>query len=519
MKIRFLLVMLALAFQAAAFGSTEVANRDQLRQEYGLTAYAVEDGALSSLKIAVLDNGFQGFVPGKGLLPETAELVEGAHDAQAPTPHGLGMAEIVWAMTGQSAAGPKFYLVNSNGYSNLKDAVAFVIKQKVDIVLYAQVWPFGDNFDGQGFINKVVDQATSAGILWINAAGNFGSKIYNGSVQSQTAPDGWLRFNGKDSLQFVNQLDANPVNVILSWTDWSDSESYNAVKDLDLYVYNSSGNLVGSSELIQSGHAPPGDGTSSQLSSYSREEITLPSLDRGTYQIKVRRRSDNFTASDRFRVALDVDNPTSIVFTDHTSGDEVMVPADNPSVFTVGENTATSSVGPTADGRAEPLATAADATVSFTDGTQTRGSSNAAAILAGAAVLMRANCSTWGFTRLSTYASEIRAQGDTSDLRPISPAQVSPVVQAMVPSGGTVMIHANGHLVVLTPVDPIDLPIFKAYGAYRLHPDDVMVISPLEHRWYGFPKALESTIQTPLIEFRQIQNGLWVTPAPAHLGC
>ena len=35
---------------------------------------------------------------------------------------------------------------------------------QVDIILYAQNWQYGGNFDGGGFINSVVEEALSAGI-------------------------------------------------------------------------------------------------------------------------------------------------------------------------------------------------------------------------------------------------------------------------------------------------------------------------------------------------------------------
>src|ERR1700722_2803571 len=114
MKIHFVLaVAITLGSSSLSFAANEVANRDQLRQKFGLTAYN-PGAALDTLKIAILDNGFQGYVPGTGLLPASTELIEGTVDPEAPTPHGLGMAQIVWAMTGQSATGPKFYLVNTN---------------------------------------------------------------------------------------------------------------------------------------------------------------------------------------------------------------------------------------------------------------------------------------------------------------------------------------------------------------------------------------------------------------------
>jgi len=140
------ILLLSLFTLASAHATNEVSNREALRKQLGLTSYSVGSG-LKDVKIAVLDNGFAGFAPGKGLLPDTAEFIDGPKNPPAPTPHGLAMAQIAWAVTGQAAAGPKFYLINANGFSNFKAAIDFVIANQVQIVIYSQIWAFGSNFD------------------------------------------------------------------------------------------------------------------------------------------------------------------------------------------------------------------------------------------------------------------------------------------------------------------------------------------------------------------------------------
>lgn len=517
MKIMKYLSLVFLFTLSAAHAATEVSNSDQLRQKFGLTPYTASP---TSLKIAILDNGFLGYAPNQGLLPASTQLIEGPVDPEAQTSHGLGMAQIVWAMTGQNPAGPLFYLVNTNGFSNFKAAVDYVIAQKVDIVLYSQVWPFGGNFDGQGFINAQVDRATSAGILWINATGNFGSMVYNGAIQE--SPVGhFLNFtNGLNYLRFQNNLDSNPVTITLTWNDFQNTENYNSNKDLDLFVYDDTGKQVGASQLVQSGVAPPTDGTPSHLSSYARETVTLPNLDRGNYQIKVLDKSQNFVSTDAFRVLISVDNPDSLTFTDHTTGYEIMPPADNPNVFTVGENTSASSVGPTADGRVKPDATIDDATISFTNGDTTRGSSNAAAIMAGIVAEMKASNPALNFQTLSNYATGVRSNTGTnmSDLAPINTATINPGILALVPADGSIMIETNGHLVILCPEDPLTLPVFQNYGAYRFNADDILTINVLANAWHVSPSSAESQIVAPWVEFRQMKTGgTWVTPGPDSL--
>jgi hypothetical protein len=509
---------------SSAFAANELVNTDALRQKLGLMQYAPSASALSGLKIAVLDNGFAGFAAGSGQLPASAELIAGPQNAAAPSPHGLGMAEIIWAMTGKRAEGPKFYLVNTNGFTNFKAAVDFVVREQVDIVLYSQVWPFGSNFDGGGFINAEVNRATSSGILWVNAAGNFGKMVYNGSVKKQlNSVTQKLSFgDGRDSLRFKNLVDENELTVTLSWSDFADSENYNTSKDLDLFVYNSAGKLVGSSELIQRGEAPPATGDS-RLSSHARESITFRSLDRDSYTIRVQARSGNFEEKDRFRVLLQNEKPGSIEFTDHTEGGEIFAPADNRSAITVGEAFEASAQGPTADGRTKPDVLIGDAIVTFSNGSTVRGSSSAAALFTSAVALMKTSHPDLSFANLMTTIHRQQAiTGSRDGLRPASANAWPPIaseVSGVVPAGGQLMIHPNGHFVVMSPVDPLELPQFKAGHAYRVHPDDVMALDPASQHWYAIPVAQATQIQAPLIEFRRLSAGagLWRTPGPGEI--
>ena len=57
-----------------------------------------------------------------------------------------------------------------------------MVRERVDVVLYSQVWTFGSDFDGTGFINAQVSRALASGAIWINAAGNFGGAVYQGAV-------------------------------------------------------------------------------------------------------------------------------------------------------------------------------------------------------------------------------------------------------------------------------------------------------------------------------------------------
>jgi hypothetical protein len=501
-----LVCITALLLAAPSHAANEITNQNDLRVKFGMEAYP-SGQSIADLKVAVLDNGFAGYEPGKQMLPDSAQFVAGPLDPPEPTSHGLGMAQILWSMLGRPVLGPKFYLINTNGYTNLTSAVQFVIDNHVDVVLYSQVWSFGDNFDGKGFINALVTRATQAGVLWINASGNYGGMAFNSPVLG----------GSYDHLHFSNALDQNSVTVTLSWTDFTDSERYNAVKDLDLFVYDSDGKLVSSSTLVQHGEAPPASGDSN-LSSFAREVVTLPSLDRGDYTIQVVQKSSNFTASDQLRVVIDSQKPGAVIFTDHTEGGEILPPADNPNVLTVGERTPLSSVGPFVASHAKPDVYVDDATVDFSSGDATDGSSNAAAMVAGAVVAMKNLRPAFDFAHLERYVQTLAASSN-ADLLPVSPQVAGPWIYSVVPAGSQVMMARNGHLVVLSPVATTEIPLLKNLGASLARPDDVIVLNP-PSRWVSLPRAQAATVTAPLIEFRDLTApgaGNWVTPAPAAL--
>lgn len=521
-----ILIFCFLSFPQKLWAVNEVENLESLRKQFGLQAFSPSKNSIRDLKIAILDNGFVGFQPGNGMLPESAELKNLTAIGAAPTHHGLGMAQIVWAMTGKSPEGPKFFLVNTNGFSNLKAAIQFVIDEKVDLVLYSQVWPFGSNFDGTGFINEQVTRAVQSGVIWVNAAGNHGGMVYNGFVEKQrgVGDNQFLTFNSKDFLRFENKLDENQVALTLSWSDFKESDTYNTHKDLDLFVYDSAGKLVDSSELIQRGEAPPETG-GSKLSSHAREVVTLKNLDRGQYQIKIKVNSNHFDANDRFRVLIKAEKESALVFTDRTLGSEIQPPADHPGVITVGEKKASSAAGPTADGRVKPEILIDDARVSFTNGTQVEGTSVAAALFAGIASVLKAQESLLSFEKLKKLVERLGPPVSSPDLIEIEPIQADFSVTRFIPPGGKIMKHRlERRYVILSPGDPYDLPEPKALRLRRVRAEDVLVVSPHDGRWMSIPGSLRARVKYPWVEFRSLASGaqmptqsvIWRTPTPAE---
>jgi len=402
-----------------------LADPQGVRTRLGLEPEYRNVPGLASLKVAVLDYGFEGMEQGRPYLPKNTVVVEHYEPefvqryAELGDPayrkgfepfnrHGRIMAQIVWAVTGLHPEGPRFYLLNANGPTMLRRAVRYAIEQKVDVILFSGAFEGGGNGDGRGPINRIVSDALDAGILWINASGNYGRSVYNGPVK--VLKDGYLRLrNGSDvaALRFRNRLDENSVTITLTWNDYREEEDAGTDKDLDLYVEDWAGHRIGAGEKKQvSGTHPTGPDESRN----PRERVVLtdlaaspdvPSDPDYTYRIRVKSRRGQFTAKDRIRILLtashDIYVPPkgnapepAVEFLDATNEEEIYPPADHPLVLTVGDSSPGSSIGPTADRRLKPDVILEDSHAFFTDGQISGGSSDAAAYIAGVVTVLKA---------------------------------------------------------------------------------------------------------------------------------
>jgi hypothetical protein len=451
-----------------------LANAAEVRKRLGLVPEYENVRGVESVKIAVLDYGFAGLDAGRRYLPEGTVLVEhyepdfvrrfklGDPDYRKPldpaNAHGRLMAQIAWAVTGSSPKGPQFYLLNANGPTMLRRAVRYAIEQKVDLILFSSVFEGGGNGDGRGAINRIVADALAHDIIWINAAGNYGHRVYNGPVQLDR--DGYLRFrDGFDgtSLRFRNRLDENTVTVTLTWNDYRQEEDAGTSKDLDLYVEGPDGKRLGASEKTQiTGNRAAGPDESRN----PRERVVLNDLPANldlNYRIRVRAKTNNFGSDDQVRVLVTSSRETyvnpltgemddAVKFFDATGKGELYPPADNPLVLTVGDSSPASAVGPTADHRVKPDLLIADSRAFFTDGEVTVGSSNAAAYFTGVVAVLKAaepDLRTRHLLRL--------ARGETPALRTVTSRAPSP------------SLEPNGLLV--RPQAPPAWPLISPYGA------------------------------------------------------
>jgi hypothetical protein len=434
---------------------SHLADAKGIRERLGLTPTYENVSGVESIKVAVLDYGFDGLGAGKGYLPESAEIVEhydadfvkkfNLGDPEFKKPfepqnrHGREMAQIIWSVAGAKPGGPKFYLLNANGPTMLRRAVRYAIEKNVDIILFSGAFEGGGSGDGKGPIDRIVEDATVRGIIWVNASGNYGGRVYNGPVK--VLSDGYLKLrNVPDiaALRFRNRADENTLTITLTWNDYKDEEDAGTSKDLDLFVEDWTGRTIASSQKIQvSGEVT----ANADQSRNPRERVVLTNLAANPhvptdpdicYRIRVKSRTGKFTAGDNIRILLTATKDSyipaggtgledAVTFVDASYQGELYPPADQKGVLTVGEGGPSSSVGPTLDGRAKPDVIVEDSRAYFSDGQMTYGSSNAAAFLAGTAVVLKAAEPGLYGNHLLELARECPAQKQDANARPTVP--------------------------------------------------------------------------------------------------
>ena len=375
-------------------------NNDYLISSVNLRPWLQSGRHGSRIKIAILDNGFGGLENSLGKhLPPDLQVFQGPISNQSPTPHGTKLAEVIFAMTSGSAdwtsnsQHPTLKLYNANGFSNFSAAVDQAIRDRVDMIVYSQVWEFGGNFDGRGFINAVVNKAVSAGILWINAAGNYATSSWQGGLIPNADKTAKLPYSGRYVRLAVNDP-STPVKISLSWNDFADSKDWRTSRDLDLVLLDGrTQRELTASRKIQDGrdhsqNHSQNNNRDGNYSAHAREaiETTLPP---GEYLLRVDIKSLNFDSNSRIRLSA---NGQNISFIDQSPDASVMIPADNPNVLTVGASDDVASSAGVTNGGIQKPEVVAPSMIQFESGITFQGSSSAAAVAAATLAVYQDVC-------------------------------------------------------------------------------------------------------------------------------
>lgn len=388
MRLLNLIMGLFLAVPVFSLEKSPFLNINDIIEQLGFDSfYSVPPNR--QISVAVLDQGFYGYEKEIG---RTLPVGTQYHKGLIPSPpdskneHGKVMAQILTALMSNNGAYdkllPELHLYNVYGYTNFKNAISDIIEKKIDIVLYSEVWEYGSNWDGNGFFNEEVSRATNEGIIWINAAGNFGNRTYNSPIESDE--ESWVRLPDENkSLAIKCNIKAKDgkcsLRIALSWSDFSDDVNTGTEKDLDLVLTDDLLNIVQTAGLKQS-KEPLEDRPG--YSKYPREILTAE-VKQGRYYIRVKDRSHNFKKSDRLRITVDGDQ---VSVNSHSVEETILNPADNSSVITVG---ASDSDRSSSSVRLKKPEIIAPSSIRISSSEEFRGSSNAAAVVAAGVSILK----------------------------------------------------------------------------------------------------------------------------------
>jgi subtilisin family serine protease len=346
----------------------------------------------SGVKVAVIDGGFGGLGKrqAEGDLPRSAKRVDfcspGGFDGPIAVEHGTAVAEIVHEM----APGAELHLICADTLVGLARAAAYARAQGIAIVNHSVSWfntSRGDGTGGPATPDAIVAEASAAGILWVNSAGNRGQQHWGGPF-TDVDGDGWHEFAPGDEGNTVSFGKYDGGCIRLKWDDWptSDQDYDLHLVRLDTNTLEGRGAIVASSRNAQTGSQPPTE----QLC-FSNPGAKYP------YAIEIVRVSG--TGSPR----LDLFISPGPDFEHQVADGSITEPASSPAALAVGAVCwlgdtfeAYSSRGPTIDGRSKPDLVAPANVSSATYGGFTAcagsgfaGTSAAAPHVAGAAALVK----------------------------------------------------------------------------------------------------------------------------------
>jgi hypothetical protein len=494
MRYALLALVLALSFlpvtSRAAERGARFQNLDQMIEALNLRRYFNQtQRPTRPVRVAIFDNGFKDAEKEIGRsLPRNTVIVPGPVALQGEEEvHGFYMARILWSLlsldgTDERYRPAEFRLYRTFGYSNFKAAIDDAIARKIDVILYSQTWDYGGNFDGRGFINQLVDKALDAGILWINSSGNTGTTTYNGAIED--GRDGWLKLPGRnDSVEIrcpKTPLGKCPLRAVLSWNDFKDDIALGSDKDLDFVLTDDALNIVQASSLRQVKTAE--EANAPGTSQYPREIITAE-LKPGVYFLRVKKKSENFTARDALRISVQGD---SLQMRNADRSETVLPPADNPRVIAVG---ASDTERASMSRRLRKPELKADSLVILSKQEQFKGTSNTAAMVAaGAAILKSIRPSLTREDFLAAVGQGANAGATVGRGLPLEVLGFAPtgrgcfkplredgapdhVLYAL--SLGGRLVDTNAGAKVFYPFDPVSV----VANVYRRQPNDLIVMT------------------------------------------
>jgi hypothetical protein len=160
--------------------------------------------------------------------------------------HGYACAEIVREVAPEA----EIFLVRVNGLTTFENAVQWAIRNDIDLISMSMSFFNSSFYDGTGSFMPPMDELAAAGVLLVTSAGNYAREHWSGPWRDVDG-DGQMDFEGANHLE-IDMTAGSRRTVYVNW----DEHRRCGDSDLDAFIYDDAGNLVGASEEAQDRRDP-----------------------------------------------------------------------------------------------------------------------------------------------------------------------------------------------------------------------------------------------------------------------
>ena len=385
----------------------------------------------NSVRVGIIDSGFQGFSPLQGTeLPSNVTARCYFVEPRAPSSrlqhcevdsdHGTAVAETLLDV----APATDLYIANPYTPGDLRDAVDWMAAQGVRVINqslgYSPDGPGDGTSPSSNSPLRTIDAAVESDIAWVNAGGNSGMKVWYGTY-SDPDDKGIHHFTSTDQGNSFHINEGDEVAVFMRWEDtWGGADC-----DLDLELYRNVRGPDGRHTLVFRDHrAQDGSEGSIPFAGFFFDGEATAS-DAGQYFLAIRKH----TCAEKpawIQLIAWIDDELQYRSASHHMGNPEE--SRSPGMLAVGAthwwDTQTiapySSRGPTLDGRTKPditgvtcNETATSPPVPQSDGTivySTCGTSHSAPHISGLAALVQQRFPDYTPTQLTNYLRQHAAE-------------------------------------------------------------------------------------------------------------
>lgn len=230
--------------------------------------------------------------------------------------HGVACAEVVRDV----APDAELHLVRVNSLASLENAVEWAIREEIDVISMSLSYFNNSAYDGTGDVSALMNKLVANDVLMVTSAGNYAEEHWGGWLTDEDR-DGLHEFDTTRGELLYAYWSAGTRRVELTWDDWSSCGD----TDLDVYVYDSQGDLVGRSTDRQRLPSQRDEDETCQ----PVERVSVQAWQRGWYSIVVHRhRGDRHTRLELFARNGELERPIL--------AGSITDPGTHPGVLTVG---------------------------------------------------------------------------------------------------------------------------------------------------------------------------------------